>query len=151
MMRQRSLRLLLGAGLASVAAHAALAHVYNVGDLEIHHPVIMVPTAQSDCSCAHVKIVNRGTKAVYFLGADIAVARRTHLIAVSTGGAGLSMPLRVEIGPGETLDLDHHHWCLFMSGITATLEANVGAIAGTLNFENQGPIAVEFVVDAPAH
>lgn len=151
MARYRSLRLLLAVGLASVAAHAAMAHVYRVGDLEIHHPVIMVPTAQSDCSCAHVKIINRGTKTDYFLGADIAVASRTHLIAVAAGGAGLSMPLRVEIGPGATLDLDHHHWCLFMSGITATLEANVGAIEGTLNFEGQGAIAVEFMVDTPAH
>jgi copper(I)-binding protein len=37
----------------SVAAHS-----YRIGDLEIVHPAIMVPQANSNCTCAHVTIIN---------------------------------------------------------------------------------------------
>ncbi len=126
----------------------ALAHSYKFGDLEITHPTIMVPSAKSDCSCAHVKIVNHGAAPEYFLGAVISAAARTHLIEVSAQGDGFQTPMRVEIPPGGTLDLSHRHWCLFMSGITGTLEADMGAVTGQLLFEKAGQIPVEFMIDA---
>ena len=101
-----------------LSVNAALAHGYHAGSLEITHPAIMVPSPRSDCSCAHVKIINHGSQTEYFLGAAIAAASRTHLIEISTKGRGIETPMRVEIPPGKTLDLSRHHWCLFMSGIT---------------------------------
>lgn len=130
-----------------MAPTAALAHGYRIGDLEIIHPVIMAPSAHADCSCAHVKIINHGNRPEYFLGARISVAERTHLVSMSSQGQGLSMPSRVEIGPGETLALGRQNWCLFMSGITASLEADMGAVAGELVFEHHGPLAIEFMID----
>ena len=138
----------LAALLILVAGNAAQAHGYRVGNLEITHPAIMVPSAHSDCSCAHVKIINHGAQTEYFLGAVISAAARTHLIEISTGSGGLSTPLRVEIPPGQTLDLSRHRWCLFMSGINTSLKADMGAIAGQLLFEKAGPVAIEFMIDA---
>jgi periplasmic copper chaperone A len=129
----------------------ALAHGYQAGPLEITHPAIMVPSGKSDCSCAHVKIINHGKQTEYFLGAVISAASRTHLIEIATGGGGLRMPLRVEIPPGKMLDLTRHEWCLFMSGITTTLETDMGVIAGQLLFAHQGTVAIEFMIDAAGH
>ena len=58
----------------------AQAHSYRIGNLEIVHPAIMVPQAKSDCTCAHMKIINHGSETEYFLGADIAIARSTILL-----------------------------------------------------------------------
>jgi periplasmic copper chaperone A len=126
----------------------AMAHVYQVGNLEIMHPAIMVPSQNSDCSCAHVKIINHGSQAESFLGAKISAAARTHLVEIASGGQGLSTPARVEIPPGKTLDLSRHHWCLFMSGINTSLEADMGAIKGQLLFEKAGAVEIEFMIDA---
>ena len=134
-----------------LSASSALAHGYRAGPLEIAHPTIMVPSPQSDCSCAHVKIVNHGSQPEYFLGAVISAAHRTHLIEITAGGRGLGMPMRVEIPPGKTLDLSRHQWCLFMSGITTPLEADFGAVAGQLLFERQGAVDIEFMIDAAPH
>lgn len=133
------------------SAGGALAHGYRVGDLEILHPAIMVPSPQSDCSCAHVKIVNHGARTERFLGAVISAAARTHLVSISTGGGGLSMPAEVDIPPGATLDLTRHSWCLFMSGISQSLEADMGAVPGQLLFEKQGAVSIEFMIDAGGH
>ena len=126
----------------------ALAHGYHAGSLEIVHPAIIAPAPGSDCTCAHVKIVNHGTRTAYFLGAIIDAANRTHLLAVSGGGAGLSLPSRVAIPPGATLDLNRPGWCLSMSGIAAPLEAGFGAIPGALLFEGKDPVKIEFMIDA---
>lgn len=138
--------------LALVLQSAAVyGHSYTFGGLEIQHPAVMVPNGQTDCSCAHLKIVNHGTRTEYFLGAEISIASRTDLLAISTAGHGVTMPTRVKIAPGETLDLNRHVWCLFMSGITATLEADVGVIQGKLRFENYGTVDIEFLIDEASH
>jgi len=149
-MKPASIAQCLLLGLLLAAAGPALAHGYRFGDLEIIHPAVMVPSGQADCSCAHVKIVNHGAATEYLLGASIAVAQRTYLISIATG-QGLAMPLRLAIAPGATLDLSSHQGCLFMSGITTTLEADMGVIPGRLRFERQGPIDIEFMIDAAGH
>jgi copper(I)-binding protein len=138
----------ISAILLLLSTHGAMAHGYHAGNLEIIHPAIMVPSANSDCSCAHVKIINHGTEPEYFLGAKISAAARTDLIGISTGGGGIETPMRVEIPAGHTLDLSRHHWCLFMSGINTSLEADMGAINGQLLFEKAGAIEIEFMIDA---
>ena len=137
--------------LLALQCTAVYGHSYTFGGLEILHPAVMVPNGQTDCSCAHLKIINHGTRTEYFLGADISIASRTHLLSISTAGHGIAMPTRVKIAPGETLDLNRHEWCLFMSGITATLEADVGIIPGKLRFENQGAVDIEFLIDEVPH
>lgn len=145
------MRLILAIITVILWAGSATAHGYKAGPLEITHPSIMVPSEKSDCSCAHVKIINHGTETEYFLGAEISAASRTHLIEVAAGGHGLKMPMRVEIQPGQTLDLSQHAWCLFMSGITISLEADMGAVPGHLLFEHQGKVDIEFMIDPANH
>lgn len=133
------------------AVSAAQAHSYRVGHLEILHPAIMVPQANSDCTCAHVTITNHGSETEHFLGADIEIAGNTRLLHVASRAHDISAPSEVEIAPGATLDLHRHEWCLFLSDIPKGLEADVGAYPARLMFRRAGEINIEFLVDAPHH
>lgn len=133
------------------AAGPAQAHSYRIGNLEILHPAIMVPQANSDCTCAHVTITNHGSETEYFLGADIAIARDTRLLHVASKDHDISAPSEVAIAPGATLDLHRHEWCLFLSNIPKGLEPDVGAYPARLMFRHAGAIDIEFLVDAPHH
>jgi copper(I)-binding protein len=133
------------------AANAAQAHSYRIGNLEIVHPTIMVPQVSSDCTCAHVTIINHGAETEFFLGADIAIARDTRLLYVASPETDISAPSEVAIAPGATLDLHRHKWCLFLSNISKSLEADVGAYPARLKFRHAGTIDIEFLVDAPHH
>ena len=133
------------------AVGAVQAHSYHIGNLEIVHPAIMVPQANSDCTCAHVTIVNHGSETEYFLGADIEVAKNTKLLRVASHDQDISAPSAVAIAPGATLDLHRHEWCLFLSNISKSLEGDVGAYPARLMFRHAGAIDIEFMVDAPHH
>lgn len=144
-----SMRSAISIALVLLTAGAAQAHSYHIGNLEIVHPTIMVPQANSDCTCAHVTITNLGSETEYFLGADIKVASNTRLLRVRSHEQDISAPSEVAIAPGATLDLHRHEWCLFLSGIRKSLEADVGAYPARLEFRHAGAIDVEFMVDAP--
>jgi copper(I)-binding protein len=137
--------------LALLAAGAAQAHSYRIGNLEILHPAIMVPQANSDCTCAHVTIINHGPETEYFLGADIEVASNTKLLRVSSRDQDFSALSEVAIAPGATLDLHRHEWCLFLSNISKSLEADMGEYPARLMFRHAVTIDIEFMVDAPHH
>ena len=142
-------RLALAGALPLLLADFAAAHSYRIGDLEIVHPAIMVPQPQSNCTCAHVKIINHGHETEFFLGAAIAIASNTKLIHVADGEHNISAPVAVAIPPGATLDLHRHEWCLFLNNITSSLEADMGMYPASLMFRHAGTIEVEFMVDAP--
>ena len=129
------------------ATGAAQAHSYRIGNLEIVHPAIMVPQANSNCTCAHVTIINHGPETEYFLGADIAIARNTRLLHVASDHHDISAPSAVPIAPGAKLDLHRHEWCLFLSNIHTGLEADMGMYPASLIFRHAGTIDVEFMVD----
>lgn len=142
------MRALISMALALFGACAAQAHSYRIGNLEIIHPAIMVPEANSDCTCAHVTIINHGSEPEYFLGADIAAASTTRLLQVASRGLNISAPSMVPIAPGATLDLHRHEWCLFLSNVPKGLEADIGAYPARLLFRHAGTVEVEFMVDA---
>jgi periplasmic copper chaperone A len=146
-----SMRTAITIALTLIAASAAQAHSYRIGNLEILHPAIMVPQANSDCTCAHVTITNHGPETEYFLGADIAIASDTRLLHVTSHDRDISAPSEVAIAPGSTLDLHRHEWCLFLRNIPKSLEADVGAYPARLMFRHAGTIDIEFMVDAPHH
>jgi copper(I)-binding protein len=129
-------------------AGAAQAHSYRIGNLEIVHPAIMVPEVNSDCTCAHVTIINHGSESEFFLGADIKAAGNTRLLRVASHGKDFNALSEVEIAPGATLDLHRHEWCLFLSNVPKGLESDVGAYPARLMFRRAGTIDIEFMVDA---
>ena len=129
----------------------AQAHSYRFGNLEIVHPTIMVPPANSDCTCAHVTITNHGSKTEYFLSAAIAIASNTRLLHVAGLDEDISAPSSVPIPPGTKLELGRHEWCLFLSNISKNLEADVGVYPARLIFRYAGAIDIEFMVDSPHH
>ena len=130
------------------SAAEALAHGYHIGNLEIVHPAIMMPQVISNCTCAHVTIINHGSGTEYFLGADIPIASSTRLLYVANHNHDISAPAAVPIAPGATLDLHRHEWCLFLSNIHTGLEADMGMYPARLMFQHAGTIDVEFMVDA---
>jgi periplasmic copper chaperone A len=129
-------------------AGLAFAHHYRFGNLEIQHPAILATLPGANCSCAHLRIVNHGAEPDYFLGASFAEASNAHLLHVNSGPEGVSMPDRVEIPAGTALDIMRPRWCLFLSGISRSLEADVGTVEATLTFARQGRVSVEFLIDA---
>jgi copper(I)-binding protein len=131
-----------------VLAQSAAAHSYRIGDLEIVHPAIVVPQPNSDCTCAHVTIINHGHETEYFLGAVIAIAQNARLLHVADHDHDISAPVAVAIAPGATLDLHRHEWCLFLSNIHTGLAADMGMYPASLMFRHAGSIDVEFMVDA---
>jgi hypothetical protein len=145
------MRTAISIALMLLAAGAAQAHSYRIGNLEIVHPAIMVPPANSDCTCAHVKIINHGSETEYFLSADIAIARNTRILQFASHDHSISSPSAVLIPPGATLDLHRHEWCLFLSSISKSLDADMGAYPARLKFRHAGTIDIEFMVDAPHH
>ena len=104
------MRTVISIALVLLAAGVAQAHSYRIGNLQILHPAIMVPPANSDCTCAHVTIINHGSETEYFLGADIAVARNTRLLHIVSHEHDISAPSEVAIAPSATLDLHRHEW-----------------------------------------
>ena len=145
------MRTALSIALLLIAATAAQGHSYRIGNLEIVHPAVMVPQANSDCTCAHVTIINHGSGTEYFLGADIDIARDTKLLHVASHDHDISAPLAVPIAAGATLDLHRHEWCLFLSNISKSLEADMGVYPARLTFRHAGTIDVGFMVDADHH
>lgn len=131
-----------------LSAAEVQAHSYRIGDLEIVHPAIMVPQPESDCTCAHLTIINHGHETEYFLGAVIAIAQSAKLIHVADHDHDISVPSAVPIAPGATLDLHRHEWCLFLSNIHTGLQADMGMYPASLMFRHAGTIDVEFMVDA---
>jgi periplasmic copper chaperone A len=146
-----SMRTAIIIALLLFATGLAQAHSYRIGNLEIVHPAIMVPQENSDCTCAHVTIINHGSETEYFLGADIEVASNTKLLRVASHDQDISAPSAVAIAPGATLDLHRHEWCLFLSNIPKGLEADMGAYPARLMFRHAGAIDIEFMVDARHH
>jgi periplasmic copper chaperone A len=142
------MRFAISMAMLFLAASEGKAHAYRIGDLEISHPAIMVPQENSSCACAHVTIINHGSETEYFLGADIAIARSTRLIRVAGDGRDISAPSAVPIAAGATLDLHRREWCLFLSDIAGSLEADIGSYPARLMFRHAGTIDIEFMVDA---
>ena len=130
------MRLASLAALLLLTAGAAFAHSYRVGVIEIIHPAIKVPDAGVDSTCANATIVNHGAEADYLVKAEIALAGLTQLVSTA-----------IAITPGAGFNLYDHQWCILLSGVTASLEADAGLYPGLLVFRHGGPIAVEFMVD----
>jgi copper(I)-binding protein len=143
-----NLRITVLLGFLLFTCALAEGHEYHSDGFIIRHPTIMVPSGQADCSCAHMKITNDGKKTEYFLGAVISAASRTHLLHILPNSKGIYIPGKVPIAPGETLDLNRQEWCLFMSGLNTTLEADFGSVSGVLLFEGRQSLSIEFMIDA---
>jgi copper(I)-binding protein len=126
----------------------AQAHSVRVGNLEFVHPVIMVPRPGLDHTCAHVKIINYGDRVEYFRGVRLNVAGSVKLLMNSETGGVEILPIHLAILPGRTLDLRSPSYCIFLSGLRVSFEADIGAYPGELLFEQAGEIDADFMVDA---
>jgi copper(I)-binding protein len=141
------MRLASLAALLLLTAGAAFAHSYRVGVIEIIHPAIKVPDAGVDSTCANATIVNHGAEADYLVKAEIALAGLTQLVRLPDKMPPVSASTAIAITPGAGFNLYDHQWCILLSGVTASLEADAGLYPGLLVFRHGGPIAVEFMVD----
>ena len=142
------MRTAIAIALLQPEATPALRHFCRIANLEIVHPAPIVPQSSSDCTCADVTIINHGSEAEYFLGADIAIVGSTKLLRVVGHDHDISAPSVVPITSGSTYDLHRNPQCMLLNTVTQSVEADVGAYPARPRFRHSKTIDVEFMVDA---
>jgi copper(I)-binding protein len=137
------------AGVLALAIAAAQAHSIRAGELEVVHPVIVVPQAGAANTCAHLRIINHGEYADYLRGIRLDIAGGVKFIIFKDEENAEISPVRLAIPPGQSLELRAPTYCIFLLGLSISLEADVGSYRGTLLFERAGQFDVDFMVVSP--
>lgn len=150
-MSNRILAFAAGLG-ALLAASAALAHDYKIGDLVIDHPWARATPKGAPAGGAFLVVTNKGKAADRLLAgtADVAGTVEIHEMAVVDG----IMKMRpiaggIEIPPGGSVTLKPGGLHVMLIGLKEPLVKGQ-KVKGTLIFEKAGTIAVEYEVEAIA-
>lgn len=141
---------LMGAALAlsTLAAPAALAHDYKVGDLAIKHPWSRETAPRAKTGAGYVTIVNGGAQADRLIGGSTPVAERLEIHSVSMDNNIMRMRHQkdgVEVPAGGTLELKPGGYHIMLIGLKAPLKAGE-AVPATLEFARAGKVDVTFTV-----
>jgi copper(I)-binding protein len=143
------IRLLVGLSLVAFTSNA-FAHEFTVGSLHIGHPWSRATPKGASVGAGYLVIENRGSVADRFISVSSAISERgeIHEMAV-TDGVMRMRPLAkgVEIAPGMTAKFEPGGLHIMFPGLKRPLEKGE-RFKATLNFENAGPVEVEFVVEA---
>ncbi len=139
----------LGFGLLLMAACAALAHDYRLGDLEIIHPWAKPSIGQAKAGAAFVTIINTGAIDDRILAAKSDVAELVELHTHSMDGGVMRMrpveAIVVPAGDAAKLAPGGHH--IMLLNLKSPLVAGE-SFPITLVFEKAGEITVEVKIDA---
>lgn len=133
-----------------VTNQSALAHGFEVGELEIDHPWSRETPEGARVAAGYVKIVNHGSEAdrLVAVTGDIAGRTEIHEMAVDDKGVMTMRPIEgVEIPAGGEVELKpggYHVMFLELTGRPKQGEK----FAGTMTFEKAGTVEVEFAVEA---
>ena len=129
----------------------AMAHEVVVGDLVIIHPHIPQPIGNAMAAGGFMAIVNNGAAADRLIGVETEIAAKAslHESKVDANGIGTMAPVDgIDIGPGETVNLDHGGYHIMFMGLTAPLTEGQ-MVKVTLVLEHAGRAEIEFMVDPP--
>lgn len=138
--------------LAFIIAPEAAAHDYTKGSIHIDHPWSRATPKGATVGAGYLIIENRGATADRLVSVSVSaeLADRTeiHEMAVQDGVMRMRpLPRGIEIAPGMTVRLEPGGLHLMFIGLKRPLEKGDRVMAA-LNFEQAGPIEVEFVVEA---
>ncbi len=136
--------LLIGAG-------AAQAHDFKVADLTILHPYATETSGRAMTGAGYLSIRNDGDAADALIAVRADFPRVTLHGSVETNGMmSMSEIERIEISPGETLELQSGGVHVMFMGLDGDPFETGERFPATLVFEQAGEIAVEFVVEPRA-
>ena len=141
--------LLLTAAVLALAPLSALAHEFQVGDLEIEHPWSRA-TGQTRPAVGYLKIRNNGQQADRLLGATTRIADHVmlHANVIENGVAKMTPAEGLEIPPGgEVVLAPKGEYHLMIMGLKQPL-AEGDTFPVTLIFEHAGKVDVTFVTAA---
>ena len=133
----------------ALAASGANAHEIQVGDLEIIHPAIPLPSRGAVTAAGYMAIVNNGTHPDRLIGVDVPMAKSTslHRTEVSADGVARMLPLdAVDIPADDTVRLEQGATHVMLMGLSAPLQDG-DMVPATLIFEHAGRVEIEFMVD----
>jgi copper(I)-binding protein len=138
-----------GLALLFAGAHAAFAHAFKVGDIEIGHPWSRATPAGAKVAGGYLTITNTGAAAdrLVSISSDISAKAELHEMAVTNGvmtmrpvAGGLEIPAggKVALAPGG------FHLMFF----DLKRQAKQGeTFSATLSFEKAGTVTVDFAVE----
>ena len=137
---------------AALAASAAQAHDYRLGDLAIAHPFALAAPPGAPVAGGYLTIENAGAEddALIAVTVDASVAGAAELHAMTMEGGIMRMsPVEggIPVPAGETVTLEPGGLHVMLTRLTGGL-AEGQVVPATLTFERAGEIAVEFHVEA---
>ena len=131
-------------------SHAALAHEFKVGDVEIVHPWSRATPEGAKVAAGYLELKNDGAEPDRLVSATGEIAGKTeiHEMAVDAGGVMTMRPVPggLEIPAGGEVELKPGSFhIMFMDLKQGAKEGE--KFKGTLTFEKAGTVEVEFAVD----
>lgn len=130
------------------ASGQALSHDFKAGNLELKHPWSAEAPAVAPVLGGYVTIVNSGTSDDRLLGGSTPIAERLEIHESSiVGGVARMRPAKdgINIAAGSTVALEPGSAHIMLVN-PKQRPAEGEKFKATLQFENAGPVEVEFVV-----
>ena len=145
-------QLTLAGGLMLLATtQSALAHDYQIGELEIGHPWSRETPQGAKVAAGYLTITNNGSEADRLVGVTGVIGNRgeIHEMLVDDKGVMTMRPLAegLEVPAGGMVELKPGSYHIMFMDLTDARKKGE-RFAGTLTFEKAGTIDVEFAVDA---
>jgi len=131
-------------------AHAAMAHEFKAGDLEIGHPWSRAVPVGATVAGGYLTVTNHGASPDRLLSvaSDISAKAELHEMAVKDGVMTMR-PIEggLEIPAGGSVELKPGSYHLMFMGLKE-LPKQGEKFPATLTFEKAGTVKVEFAVEA---
>lgn len=148
----KTLKTLALAAVLALAAGAASAHEYKLGDLEIGHPWSRATPKAAPVGAGYMTVTNKGKTAdrLVAAGSDISSKVEIHEMAVIDGVMKMrALDKGIEIPAGGKVEFKPGGYHVMFIGLKQPI-AKDSKFKGTLTFEKAGKVEVEFQVDAAA-
>lgn len=134
-------------GIIALSAHAARAHDYKLGALQIDHPWARATPKGTSVGGGYLKITNTGTTPDRLIGGSSPISGRFEIHEMSMDNGVMRMrPLKegVEIKPGQTVEFSPGSFHIMFVDLKQPIKEG-DRVKGTLVFEKAGSVDVEYV------
>ena len=141
---------ILLAAMLALTAHAALAHDYKVGSLEIKHPWARATPKGAAVAGGYMTITNTGTAPDRLIGFSSPAAGKFEIHEMKMDNGVMKMrPLAngLEIKPGQTAEFKPGGYHLMFMGLKQPFEKGQ-RVKATLSFEKAGQVEVEYAIES---
>lgn len=130
--------------------HAAQAHGFKAGAIEIGHPWTRATAPGAPVAGGFMKLTNTGKDADTLLSGDFVAAGRVeiHEMALVDGVMKMrALPAGITVKPGETVELKPGGYHVMFMQLKQPLKQGE-TLKGTLTFEKAGKVEVEYAVES---